>query len=301
MDSKNLITVGLLAGAGYIAYQVFGAPALASATSSSGGGGATGSGTPGGGTGAGTSPSSPKSYSPVISLQNLTGSSTSEFKVGDQFRITISNGPPNTDVKVSSVHDGASASAGMGKTDGNGNFSLTGTMSQGEIGSWAETWSVGDKTLPSISFKVVSTTPSGQPAASTSYAPPSGWVMCNPTMLQMGKCPGAKYFPGYGNYWKPSGVSGLGDAALAKSDLRHALAYYSLPPDSMLPFDKWSAVCSHANRNIQCVLYADLNPKPFHPLQPISLDQYWNIVSPTFAARGIPIAASRGRNWVAWE
>lgn len=294
MDSNSLITIGLLAGAGYIAYQVFGSPAAA-ASGGSGGGGATGGGTPGGGTEARTSPPSPasaKTYSPSMSFQNMTGTSVSEFKAGDQFRVTISNAPPNTAVKVSSVHDGVNASAGMGTTDGDGKFSLTGTMGAGEAGSWTETWSVGDQKLPQVSFRVVA--PSS--AVSSYTLDPLTYQRCIAKVMVSGRAgdPDA-----VAACIRPaSGVSGL--VELTKMDVQRALAHYSLPPDAMLPFDKWSAVCSHANPQIRCVLYADLNPKPFHPLQPVTLDQYWNIVAPTFQARGVTVAASRSHGLRIW-
>jgi hypothetical protein len=89
-----------------------------------------------------------------ISFQNLSSGNGSVLKVGDHWRITISGATPNAPVSVSGGMNGTSATNAMGSTDANGNFSLTGTISADEVGSWAEQWYVGSQLSGSIYFTV---------------------------------------------------------------------------------------------------------------------------------------------------
>jgi hypothetical protein len=80
------------------------------------------------------------------------------FQVGDNFLLTIS-GPPNAAVVNSATQNGVSVgSTNYGSTDGNGSFSLSGTMTPGTVGTWAETWTVGTSSA-SLSFSVAAANP----------------------------------------------------------------------------------------------------------------------------------------------
>lgn len=114
---------------------------------------------------------------PGISITNNTGTSDSTFRVGDNWTITVS-GPPNSPVVSSSLFNGSPYGAGtaMGTTDATGHLVLTGTFGSGQIGSWAETWTVGGLIAGTLSFTVSggasnqNTTPADLAALLTSTA-----------------------------------------------------------------------------------------------------------------------------------
>jgi hypothetical protein len=75
--------------------------------------------------------------------------------VGDTWLVSITGASPNSPVTVSGSGPGGSFSGTpMGSTDGNGNFSKSGTVGTGEIGSWSEQWAVGGASSGSFSFTV---------------------------------------------------------------------------------------------------------------------------------------------------
>lgn len=110
------------------------------------------------------------------------------LQVGDTWMIAITNAMPNATVTVSgSGPSGAFDGTVMGQTDGNGNFSKSGSFDASTIGTWTELWRVGLLTSGSISFTVaaISSTPgkvpvinppaAGTPAGGTpTGATPSG-------------------------------------------------------------------------------------------------------------------------------
>jgi len=93
--------------------------------------------------------------SPTVQIANLTHpGNTSSLAVGDNWQITVA-GRPNQPVSVTGTFNGTPWGASVGQTDGNGNFTLNGTMAAGQTGNWTETWSVaGTQATPVISFSV---------------------------------------------------------------------------------------------------------------------------------------------------
>jgi LysM repeat protein len=75
--------------------------------------------------------------------------------VGDTWQINITGAVANTPVFVSGLQpNGTLSTVQMGTTDAKGNFSLSGTFTKDQIGSWSEAWSVGSNAVGSFSFKV---------------------------------------------------------------------------------------------------------------------------------------------------
>lgn len=92
----------------------------------------------------------------TVSLSNTTNLSSTNFQVGDSFVLKVTGAKPNQPVGISVTHDGAPSTANLGNTDMNGNFSLTGTMSNAELGNWVENYSVGGTVIAQFSFSVTS-------------------------------------------------------------------------------------------------------------------------------------------------
>jgi len=110
---------------------------------------------------------------PSLNFQKTSGATLfPDFRVGDSWQATIT-GPANQPVWLQSSRSGSPIILSqLGSTDSTGHFVLTGTVGQGDIGSWSETWYVGGVNisgitlsnavnLGSISF-VVSPAPSSQ-------------------------------------------------------------------------------------------------------------------------------------------
>ena len=109
-----------------------------------------------------------------VTLQNATGTSNTQFRVGDAFRLVIT-GPANSQVTGSSQHDGkGGGSAPFGSTDASGTAIITGTMTPDTVGGWVEQWYVGGQSAGSVSFSVVAPAAAAAPppAGSSSSAPP---------------------------------------------------------------------------------------------------------------------------------
>jgi hypothetical protein len=96
-------------------------------------------------------------------LQN-TSRPGQPLQVGDNWTLNIT-GPPNAAVVNTASHNGvAIGSTNYGKTDGNGNFQLTGYMSPDTVGTWYETWAVGNSSA-TLSFSVANASSSGSGGA----------------------------------------------------------------------------------------------------------------------------------------
>jgi hypothetical protein len=100
---------------------------------------------------------------------------------GDTWQVSISGGAPNSPVTVTGNTAGNktdSVTSGMGSTDSQGNFSKSGTIGSGDVGSWSETWAVGGATAGSFSFTVqapaAGAPSSGSAGGGSGTPPPSG-------------------------------------------------------------------------------------------------------------------------------
>ena len=91
-----------------------------------------------------------------VSLDNLTRPGSSFFYVGERFRVTV-QGAPGQPVSVTAGSTSlATSTSTYGSTNSQGLFSLDGQMGTGEIGTWRETWRVGDiPASPNLVFDVI--------------------------------------------------------------------------------------------------------------------------------------------------
>jgi hypothetical protein len=77
------------------------------------------------------------------------------FQPGDSWTITISGAAPSTPVTAYGVHpDGSTGTNTMGSTDTTGKFTLSGTFSSSDLGTWDETWYVGGASVGEFKFVV---------------------------------------------------------------------------------------------------------------------------------------------------
>lgn len=100
----------------------------------------------------------------LFAFTNQTSGDNSNFHVGDKWQIHISGAALNAPVSMNGAKNGTNTPlAQFGSTDSSGSFTLAGTMSAGEVGSWQEAWRVADQIVASISFTVSpgSSTPAG--------------------------------------------------------------------------------------------------------------------------------------------
>lgn len=91
------------------------------------------------------------------SLSFTTGSGdTSTPKVGDTWKISITNATPGASVTVIGSYNGGSSGEAttMGAIQSDGTLSLSGTFTADQVGSWQESWSVGGTSVGSFSFNV---------------------------------------------------------------------------------------------------------------------------------------------------
>lgn len=75
-----------------------------------------------------------------------TGAGTStNFFSGDTWTLTVT-GAPNSDVLITALYNNAALPwVQLGTTDANGNFTLTGVMDDGVIGTWEESFQIGSQ------------------------------------------------------------------------------------------------------------------------------------------------------------
>ena len=97
---------------------------------------------------------------------------------GDTWNITINNSTPNAKVTADGMMKGANFSGtSFGSTDGNGNWTLSGTVGSGDVGYWQENWNVNGLRVGSVSFQVATPTLQAAPVVTT----PSQSPVTNPT------------------------------------------------------------------------------------------------------------------------
>lgn len=105
----------------------------------------------------------PANVTRSVSVENVSRpGQTSSFRVGDNWRITVT-GPAGQPVSATSIHNGVSqAGSNFGTTDSSGRAVLTGQMTSDTVGSWSESWQVGGQPAGSLVFTVAAA-----PAGST--------------------------------------------------------------------------------------------------------------------------------------
>jgi hypothetical protein len=91
---------------------------------------------------------------PSASVQlTVTGENGTVFQIGDTFTVSIT-GRPYQAVTVS--QNGGPISGPVGYTDGQGNWSISGTWGAGDVGAYTQTWYVaGVAAIPGLAFQVV--------------------------------------------------------------------------------------------------------------------------------------------------
>jgi hypothetical protein len=122
-----------------------------------------------------SSPVASQSGKPLgVTLQNATGTSNTQFRVGDSFRLVVT-GPANAQVTGSSQHDGKGGGAApFGSTDASGTAIITGTMTPDTVGGWVEQWYVGGQSAGSVSFSVVAPAAAAPPPDTSKSSAGSG-------------------------------------------------------------------------------------------------------------------------------
>lgn len=77
--------------------------------------------------------------SPIVAIANTSIGGSVVFYVGNAWTVTITDGPANAEVIVSTT----AGSASVGYSNSQGGFTLNGFMSSVDVGTWDETWTVG--------------------------------------------------------------------------------------------------------------------------------------------------------------
>ena len=103
---------------------------------------------------------SASSVTKAVTINNVSGGSNSQFRVGDGFSVGVYGPYPNQQVIVMGTKNGISTGGSMvGITDGGGRATITGVFGPGDVGNWSETWLVGGLPLGQLSFSVVNASP----------------------------------------------------------------------------------------------------------------------------------------------
>lgn len=83
--------------------------------------------------------------SSTVQLKNISRPGSAEFQIGDRFQITIT-APANQPISVRTTRDGRTDwGPVIGKTDGAGQWSITGQYQASDFGFWDEYWTVGGR------------------------------------------------------------------------------------------------------------------------------------------------------------
>lgn len=111
---------------------------------------------------------------PTVSISVSGPTIGNTYFVGDSFTLTVT-GPPNQPVTVSQTRTSLRANTSW-QTDANGVWTISGSWSASDMGSYTQTWSVGGVAAnPTLSFQIValptvSLTVTGQQSGTTYYA-----------------------------------------------------------------------------------------------------------------------------------
>lgn len=92
---------------------------------------------------------------PIVNLTNLSRPSSSDFQVGDRFKIQIT-AAPDQPISVRTMRPGwTDWGPVFDRTDNTGHWSTSGQFDKSDFGHWSETWTVGGKlATPAIEFDV---------------------------------------------------------------------------------------------------------------------------------------------------
>jgi hypothetical protein len=110
----------------------------------------------------------------LVTFTNLTtGGSTPARANADRWRISITGAQRNQVVSVSARKDsGPESSSNYGTTDGAGTWSLEGTSSAADAGTWLEIWKVGGAVVGQIAVTILPpATPTTGTTAATGSSP----------------------------------------------------------------------------------------------------------------------------------
>lgn len=91
----------------------------------------------------------------TVQMTNTSRPGSSNFWVGDGFRLVFSGRPGQTVSNVATFNGTTRPPYNYGTTDASGSYTLTGTMDTASIGTWTQVWSVGeDQATPTLAFSV---------------------------------------------------------------------------------------------------------------------------------------------------
>lgn len=152
---------------------------------------------------------------PTTAVLSNTSRPGQSFQVGDSWSLQIT-GAPNSPVSDAATQNGQSlGSTPYGSTDGNGNFSLTGTFTSATAGTWSEAWTVGGVAAPTLNFTV------GNPSATVA---PSSSISTQPTGATAAA--GATSPAAAAGCFAPLGSLGIPDPCLGPIGLTSAAAAF---------------------------------------------------------------------------
>lgn len=157
----TLITVGILGAAAYALYEWLQSQCSTPGSTLYGDFVCNAIGTPAVIATAPQVPTGPASVPPpsgaiaVTAMLTDTTRPNGPYIAGDNFQLVIT-GPPNSPVVATGSQNGAlSSSTPFGSTDANGNLIITGTWGAGNIGSWVESWQVGNAPPVPLNFTII--------------------------------------------------------------------------------------------------------------------------------------------------
>lgn len=93
-------------------------------------------------------------------FRNTSGGSNNLLVVGQGWKVEIV-GAPGQDVMLMGGKNGQELQYNAGKTDASGRFTLSGTATADQVGTWREKWFVGTKEVGSVTFQIVPASTSG--------------------------------------------------------------------------------------------------------------------------------------------
>lgn len=117
----------------------------------------------------------------TVAMKNLTraGADTA-YQVGDQWQLTITGAPGAAVTGAASQNGSSLGTTPFGSLNSAGQMVLTGAMTAGQVGSWQETWNVGNSPAVGISFSVAAAPAGSSAGVATSKSGPSNATSTTP-------------------------------------------------------------------------------------------------------------------------
>src|SRR5271165_1117669 len=111
-----------------------------------------------------------------VSFSFTTSRGGTVLQPGDNWTVKITGATPNQNVSASANKNGQDLGTSVfgSPTDANGNYTLSGQIPADQIGSWSETWFVGNQQVGSANFTVVAAGSAPAPSGSGTGSPAPG-------------------------------------------------------------------------------------------------------------------------------